>query len=274
LIVLIVIGTINSDLYGKLTETRLLNAATAGSPTVLLVLHRMMPDQNAVETSAILILRDSGTINDIRTGRLHLSAIVRDGSGIRPYSARNEVALSPDSYQPDARVMTVESPRFFLPTEPATWTYPFDDLHVKPVVTVFRREDGANTGFSLHIQKALPGRILEIRKESGNAYINLTRPAIQKGLVVIASVIFVFLAIVVTIELFRAPKGLNDIQELLAAAGFLLTTVGFRDVLGFSRLPTTCSLEVLVIGVPIVAVSFGMVASLWRRRRHATPLDK
>src|SRR5436853_7388020 len=95
LLLLILIGIRNSDHYGKVTETHAVPFVNAGptSPTVLLVLHRIMPDQNAVEASVILITSDNNAMNAIQAGKLHLSAVVRDGTAMNP-ALVSEVALS------------------------------------------------------------------------------------------------------------------------------------------------------------------------------------
>jgi hypothetical protein len=68
--------------------------------------------------------------------------------------------------------------------------------------------------------------------------------------------------------LFSAP--LTNVQEFSAMTGFLVMSITFRDLLGFSRLPTTGASEVLAIGGPILCVAFGMAASWikkWRTER-------
>ena len=55
----LVITILNADLYGRLTETTSAGSAfsaRAGDPTIRLILHRVVTDENAVEASLILRL--------------------------------------------------------------------------------------------------------------------------------------------------------------------------------------------------------------------------
>jgi|GEM_PF-1856094 len=276
-VVLIVFALIRSDLDAKRTQTQpfvpLLKAGRE-SPTVLLFLHRIPPDQNVVEASVMLIVSDLRSINDIRAGKLHLAVEIRDGLEFKPY-LRNGVTLPPEapesnkySFFADKNVMAAESTRFFIPFQATAWSYPLDKIWVKPIITINRQETGSHPVFSLHVQKALPGRVLTIDNERGNPTITLSRPWIQAALVFFASVVFLFLARSIAFELrVDAPRGLT---EILAIAGFLVATAGFRDILGFSRLPTTCWLEIFVIILPMGAVSIRLLISLSRRQGQPT----
>jgi len=263
LFLVMMIGFLQFDLYGRRTETKLWRTAIEGiSPSILVVLHRILPDQNAVEASVILNVSDAATMNAIRTGAISLVATVTDGSRISP-SLQETITLDRDMVTRNGQFIA-KSEHFLLPTEPSLLPYPFDDVSVNPTVTLIRLQDGTSPKFGLHVQKALPSRILDTEESSS---ITLRRPGIQKTFVVIVALIFWFLALIITYELFNAPQGLTSFQELLAVAGFLVTAMGFRDVLGFSRLPATGASEVIAIGFPIVFVCIGMATSLYRKSR-------
>ena len=211
----------------------------------------------------ILELSDEQSLQALRQGNLELIAIARDAAGIYPHGSRYEVGLSQKAYEGIAGSPAVQSTRFLLPTQPTVSTYPFDEIYIRPFLTI-RRNDGLNPPFNLVVIKAVPGRLLEIRNNGGIPSMHLKRPIIQILLIVISSAAFILLALVVAIELFRINDGLSTIQEILAFAGYLLATAGFRDLLGFSKLSGTSFLEMAIVGVPIVVLSFVFAISVWR----------
>src|SRR6266404_5426774 len=93
LIGVISIGALNSDLYGKLTETRRVRDVGRDSPSLMLVLHRVLSDENAVEASMVLELSDQESLNALRQGKLELTGIARDATAVLPFGLRNEVIL-------------------------------------------------------------------------------------------------------------------------------------------------------------------------------------
>ena len=261
LLLVMIIGLLEFDFYGRYTERKLLKKGDKTSPSILIVLHRLVPDENGVDASMILLVSDAATMKAIKTGATGLAATVTDGSHSDP-ALRERITLDREVVTRSGEFV-VESKHFLLPTEPSLGLYPYDVVSARPTVTLVRLEDGAPLGFSLHAQKALPSRVLDIE----GASIMLRRPRIQKYFILIMGVIFWCLAAVVAYELFSASGGLTSFQETLAVAGFLVTIVGFRDLLGFSRLPATGASEVLVIGVPILLVTTGIVMSQIRKRR-------
>jgi hypothetical protein len=278
LLMLLSVGVLNAELYGRLTETQAVgdrNAATNSEklPMVRLVLHRMVPDENAVEASIIVVVDSNSLLaTEIRSGKTHIAAIVRDGSTVLPFAVHSQATLDASAFEEGVSTAAAQSSRFLIPVLPTMGSYPFDDLTMRPIQEL-RRSDGFSSRFTLEVQKALPGRLLTVSGDPYIVEIGLTRTPVEKAFVVIASLIFFILSLVITVGLFLSPRGLTSLEELVAVAGYLVAAAGFRELLGVSRVAGTSILEFVILGVPLVLLAFGVAVSVYRSRRSGTQDD-
>jgi hypothetical protein len=261
------IWVVNSDLYGRMTETIVApgigdRSGSREIPTVRLILHRFLPDENAIEASIMIEVSDplSGLVRD---GKATLRADVHDGSSLQPFGIRNDVLLNADTarIEPGVAVGAVESTRFSLPAMSSVWGFPFDDLTVRPI-TYVRRDDYYTGQYRLEIQKAMAGRLMQV--SHGNIpEIRLTRSPIEKIIVLTGSVIFLCLSGILIYRIFRA-QALTTLEELFAVAGYIVAAAGFRDLLGLSRAAGASALEIVVIGVPLFFLASAVMVSFIR----------
>jgi hypothetical protein len=92
----------------------------------------------------------------------------------------------------------------------------------------------------------------------------------ERAFVLLGGVIFVLLSVAVAILLFRNDDGLESWEELLAFAGYLIGAVGFREVLGVSRVAGVSAFEVAVFGAPMMVLATGMMVGFWRNFRRGS----
>lgn len=271
------VAVINYDLYGRLTETNAVKtpvdplASGESAPTLRVILHRILPDENGVEASLVIILDGHDELTErVRAGKEHLTASVRDGYAVDSMGLAHYLTLDSTAAYPQFVPMAVRSERFVLPSLPSLNGFPFDDISVRPYLEV-RQSDGSSIRFRTEIEKALPGRILSTGVTGGIADATLTRSPTEKIIVLLGSIVFLSISTVVTIGLFRVR--LSTLEEIVAVAGYLLAAAGVRDLLGISRASGTSALEVIVVGLPLVLLGLGIGISVIRGRLPPAPVD-
>jgi hypothetical protein len=79
--------------------------------------------------------------------------------------------------------------------------------------------------------------------------------------------IFLLLTGTLTYGIVTSQKGLNTVEELIAVAGYIIATAGFKEILGMNRDNGTSALEILVILIPLLSVSAGLLYSVYRSKR-------
>ncbi|HEX2835239.1 MAG TPA: hypothetical protein VHW00_19655 [Thermoanaerobaculia bacterium] len=259
---------VNSDVRGRLIETIPVGAKTEEPIIVRVVLHRLLADENAVEVSVVLLVRDD-LVYAVKEGRTKLTVIARDRSSYSPWGVAHAVTLDHTAAGLRAGVgeIGVESERFTLPALPSVSGFPFDDVQVNPDVMVFR-DDVWTDDVRLEIQKSIPGRLMEISGDR-NFDVRLSRTPTEQFVVIGASIVFLFLSAVLGYAMFRAPHGLRTVDELLGVGGYVIAAAGFREILGLSRVSGMTALEVAVIGIPLLVLTFGVAVSFFRARRVA-----
>ena len=144
--------------------------------------------------------------------------------------------------------------------------FPFDDLVIN--AAVFLEEGGKEEGrkdlpFRLKVQKALPGRMLDISGNGVPVHILLARSPTEKGFVVGTSVLFMLLSMLLIVELGR--DRLRGLDRLLAVAGYILGAAGFPDLIGVSRVAGLSALECLVFGLPLALLGISVAFQTLRR---------
>jgi hypothetical protein len=266
------VGALNSELYGRLTETQTVSlgsAAVETDPLVRLVVHRIMPDENAVEASLILVINDSTELGrEIKSQGVVAKAIVEDGSSQHLFAVTAQTpSVDSSAFDPGSSWAVMRSERFLLPTYPSMGTYPFDDVRLRPMLNVRSTRDGLLRA-RVEIQKALPGRLLAVTEEAGAVEISLTRAPTEKAFILASSLVFVLISLAVTIGIFFARSTASSFEQLVALASYLLAAAGFRELLGVSRVTGTTILEIVILGVPLACLSIGVGVSLARHYKQ------
>jgi hypothetical protein len=266
------VGALNSELYGRLTETQTVSfgfLAAETDPLVRLVVHKIIPDENAVEASLILMIDGSTELGqEIKIQGVVATAIVEDGSSQHFFAVTAQTPpIDSSAFEPGSSWAVTRSERFLLPTYPSMGTYPFDDIRFRPMLNVRSTRDGLLRP-RVEIQKALPGRLLAVTEEGGCAVISLTRAPTEKAFVLASSLIFVLISLAVTFGVFFGRSSASSFEQLVAVASYLLAAAGFRELLGVSRVTGTTILEVLILGVPLTLLAIGVGASLFRHYRQ------
>jgi hypothetical protein len=254
----------NSDLYGRLTETvSIAENSYPNRPTVRLVLHKLLTDENAFESSLILYQDQNETLNKNR--RIVLSATLRDGYLNNPYGIKSIVTLDSTSLdtEPGSFPIASESDRFFLPFSPSINGYPFDDIEVHPLIYLYSNDQPV-LDFNFEVQKAFPGRLIKLT-DKGQLIFTLTRTPTEKALVIVSSIIFILITSMIVYSLFSSKKTLSTLEELVTLASYLIAVVGFREILGLSRYAGMTALEIAVIGIPLLSLFIGLIVSYFRR---------
>src|ERR1043166_4900051 len=83
LLLILAVAILNAELYGRLTETQTVSWSSAKNqktdPFILLVLHRILPDENIVEVSLIIVISDTNNLaREVRDGDNRLTAELRE----------------------------------------------------------------------------------------------------------------------------------------------------------------------------------------------------
>ena len=264
------VGILNEDLYGRLTETQdvgpiNLTASTSRGPLpkVRLVLHRVLPDENAVEASIVVSLDRSLFESYLKDGEKTVTAYVRDATTIQPIGLASLVTVDSPPKEPGLSEIAVESERFRLPVMASMMGYPYDDIRLEQIVYLSGSR-GFDYPFDMEVQKALPGRLLRVSIDSGRVSVVLRRSFIEKTFVILSGVIFLSVCVLVAFKLFSSTTSLSGIDEILAVAGFLLATAEFRSLLDIPRTVGIGVFELAVFGIPLLLLAVGLIMSTLR----------
>jgi hypothetical protein len=270
---IIVIGSLaivvlNSDLYGRMTETQLMqwpystDFEADSIPKVTLIVHRYLSDENALEASLVIEYNSQGLFSIISGKDINFMLEIGDGNSYQPFGVKKTFifADSTNRQRFGALYHGFQSERFVLPLSPSLNGFPFDDLQIRPFVYCYI--NGSRTAFNLSVQKRIPGRILTV-PDPKEPLIVFTRTTTEKWFVLISSVLFLILTTIVTITLIR-HKGLSSVEEFTAVAGYIIATAGFREIAGLSRTSGISALEIVIILVPLLSISTALVWSFFK----------
>ena len=193
---------VNWDIQGRLTQTATVQTPSAKSsvppPTVRLVIHRLLPDENAVEVSAVLTL-PSETAESLRrsNGASYVRAEIRDAFNIQEYFLSTGVNENTDAVEPGFAAASVETQKFDLPFYPSIAGFPFDKVLVRAEITVYLPNHILLERPTLEVQKAIPGRTMEAKDDGGFILIALSRGPMEKAFVLLSAGVFIFLSLVI-----------------------------------------------------------------------------
>jgi hypothetical protein len=268
---LLIVGILNNELYGRISETEhvpTFKDANPGMPTIRVVLHHILPEENGVESSIIVVVADDDKLAaPIREGKCVLTAEIHDGTTLAPVALGRETVFGPTAFKSGWSAAAVESEVFTLPADSSVGTYPFDDIRLRPMLWL-RCHEGGLEFFNLEVQKAFAGRELRVSGKEGIAEITLSRTAVEKAYILTTACIVFVLSMAVAVALLVASSGLTIIQELIAVASYILAAAGARELLGLSRLQGTSVLEIFVVGVPLLLLTVGAIMSIVRTLRR------
>ena len=271
-VVFLAVSILNADLYGRSTELRTVYgwpgfSKQPQSPEikVRLVIHRLLPDENAAELSLISEMNPSELAKLSLQLDKTLTISAHDGSALQPFDLGGSIVIPVDPQK--YKSSTIESERFRLPTLSSVAGFPFDDIQFYVPVYV-KGSNGLDYGFQLEIQKAFPGRILETDLKSGSTpLVVLRRSPLEKGLVIASSLIFLIVCGLVVAKLFASSKGFTGLEQVLAFAGFLIACGEFRSFLDVPKTSGTSALEILVFVLPMSMLAIGFA---WTTLRGST----
>lgn len=268
---LLIVGILNNELYGRISETEhvpTFNGASPSVPTIRVVLHRVLPEENGVESSIIVVVANDGEFAvPIRDGKCTLTAEVHDGTTLAPVALGRETVFDRNAFKVGWAMAAVESEIFNLPADSSVGTYPFDDIRLRPMLWL-RCHEGGFELFNLEVQKAFAGRELHVSGKNGTADITLSRTAVEKAYILTTACIVFVLSVAIAVALLVASSGLTIIQELIAVASYILAAAGARELLGLPRLQGTSVLEIFVVGVPLLLLAVGAIMSIVRTLRR------
>ena len=268
----LLLSVFNADFYGRMIELKTVEGwpgfpKSASSPeiTVRVVIHRLIPDENSAELSAIVSMNPGELPKLVQQNDKTLTVTVRDGSSMQPYDLGGSIVLPVDSAK--YKVTATESERFRLPTLSSVSGFPFDDSRLYIPVYV-HGSGGLDYPFRLEIQKAFPGRILEASLRHGETpLVVFKRSPLEQILVMTTSVIFLLICVLVATRLFSKSTKLRGFEEVLALAGFLVASVEFRNSLDVPKALGTSAFEIMIFALPLAILAVGFAAIALRDRR-------
>lgn len=266
----VLVNTMNADLYGRLIANKSIKIFNSIEkedrtlPTITLILHRYLNDESSVEASIFisiynnkLYLPSQYFYND---SILKVDIKVSDGYYI-PYANSNSFQFTNNIKHNKNISIGFETNRFHLPVSHSLYGFPYDNIEIWPFIDVYI--NGNYCKFFFQVQKRIPGRLLSSTDRNDNNSVVLKRTPTEKCFVMISSVVFLALTVILTYSLLKTKIGLTKIEEVVAVAGYILATAGFRDLLGITRINGTCTLEIIVILVPLLSVLGGLVYSFF-----------
>ena len=273
-LMVILVNVLNSDFYGRLTETRsfeLFNSEKGEVrklPKITLILHKYVEEENSIEASLVLNYQRSEMFQRFETDTLEFTVQLIDGYSFLPTGLNYLFNFSDDRKRDTYGFFYAgfETDRFIIPITPSMVGFPFDEIKIRPLFYFYI--NGMYSELNFEVQKRISGRILSFpNPEKDEGVISLTRTPTEKYLVIISSFIFLLLTAILTYGLIKTKKGLRTVEELVAVAGYILATAGFKELVGFNRNNGTSALEILVILIPLLSVFFGLSYSLYKAKK-------
>lgn len=267
--VFVAIPILNSDFYGRNDDLKRVEG-WPGYPhnpntpdvTVRVVIHKLLEEENSAELSAIVVMDPRELAKLQRQGDKTLTVLVKDGSSTLPFELGGSIVVpvDPQQYKSGA----IESERFRLPTLSSIAGFPFDDIILYIPVYV-RGSNGLDYQFNLEIQRAFPGRLLEVDlKPNETPRVTLRRPLIEKVLVLTSSAVFVIISIIVAVKLFSRSTNLRAADQIVAVAGFIVACAAFRSFFDAPKKVGTSAFEIAIIVLPTLVLAIGFASTILR----------
>lgn len=253
--------SINNEYGGRGAHTLVAQEAGRDSPfTITLFLHRIIPEENAVEVSLSISAEYDQLPREMR-GLESCGTLVVD---VRDYSQQ----VSPRAFVVSCKrnfwtnITGTETPRFTVPASASVEGFPFDDLQVATFQSLYTLR-GLEAARQQTI-KLLPGRAMLWDGDRVNGHIVLSRPFNDKVLILVSAGLFLLLTTIVTWKLFFSGGATSGVQEIVAVAGYIVAAASFRDLLGVTHTNGTSAFEILVFGLPMCLLATGVAFSAFR----------
>jgi hypothetical protein len=257
----------NSEFFDRGPQTVLVSGTVDPNlASATLLLHRLVPEENAIEASVLVNLGHAPSQNDsVSEPCLFVRVDDRSVAGGETFLPRS-FPLSCGGV-PGTGFRGGETPRFLLPAYQSVTLYPFDEIRVFPYVRIDFVDGHPATTF--RVIKKLPGRTMSWNGDELNWDIRLGRSTNEKVLVLFGAVLFVSLTLLTAWHMATAPMAASSVQDLVAAAGFVIAAAGFRDMLGVTRTLGTSAFELGVFVLPLLILAVAIIAGRARRSAAA-----
>lgn len=223
---------------------------------VTLLLHRYLREENAVEVSLTVEARQE---------------LPESASASKKCLALDFYERSPDQlFYPQQLAFECkkvggrtfyggQSKRFAIPAHQSVAPFPFDDIEIVPAAYLATPEN--NPTIKYQVAKLFPDRTMRLTGNELNWEVTLERSVVEQTTIVISALLFIFLAALVAVRLVMTAAPISGTQGLLTLAGYIVAAVGFRDMLGLAKSPSSTGFELVVFVLPLCLLSGVMV---WR----------
>jgi hypothetical protein len=269
LFAVIVASVLNQDFHTRSPQVITLRAeegAERSDLKVRVVVHRLLVEENAVEVSLVVEARYGSLPKEVKDETPCLTLVYADG--FEPDTVSKTLDITCRRFEVPGKsigeVMSAETPRFMLSAAPSVGAYPFDDWEFIPVVSLLARANWPAAAV-YSVERRVPGKELRVTGDASNWQIHLRRPFAERALVLAVGIAFLALTLLIASKLFARDGSSSGTQDLLALAGFVVAIASLRDMLGVSRATGVSTWEIVVIGIPMIALCVGMSYSAFVR---------
>lgn len=244
----------NSDLRARARTTSTITSEADNEVSTSLVLHRLVPTENAAEASLTLVIEQGATLDSIRDGSLNLTARVnaddlgRKGTAIGLASVSTLHGKWPHSSQ-----IEVISDRFMLPLYSSVVEFPRDHYLGFLSMSVERVPSGQYPSTFLLV-KEFPGWVVATESSPLALDIIIRRPGVEQFIVALSVGLYLIVAGLVIFAVFKTPSDMRGLSGATAFAGFVLAGVGFREMIGLSNLPSRSWMDLVLVVLPLAAL--------------------
>lgn len=266
------VAVLNSDFFGRYTEKEYFQAeGSYKSPkdslaNMTFIVHRVLTDENAIEASIQLDWNRDQVLQNNSDQTIKIEFEVSDGFLFDVFGSSKTLLLTDTTKDVilNKYHKGFQSERFIIPFAPSLSGYPLDDIEVFPVVNFMI--NGRSFPYNFYVQKRVNGRVLKHDSKNTNVIV-LTRTWTEKWIVFISSFLFLGITVLLTYSILMHKTGLTTLEEVVAVAGYILATAGFREIVGFSRNSGTSALEIYIVLLPLLLVTTALIISFFRGRR-------
>lgn len=264
---MLTLSVFNYDFLASTADFTTVSSRVSHSPVLVVIrVVSLSEASNTLQISAAAVV-DDPLASRIRSGdnqlRITLSA------GDQPWATRNILAFNVNKDTPNqahSKALETDYAQGTIVSTRDLNPYPFDDYSNQMSVDV----TGSNNTYlhpDVRVIKLIAGRTVSATGHDDLFDITLTRPAIQKMFVVCAAAIFIFIIIGTSAMLVLSP-GVKSPQSLvIAVAGLLLGSVGFRDLIGLTKLSSFSAGDALAVGIPLLALTLALTHAAYRAFR-------
>ena len=264
---------INSDLSGRLIEKKSFQIYNSSNhisdilPTISLILHKYINEENAIESSISVNYDHYEAFENRSNDSLYLNLIYRDGLSYELSGILHNFTFSDfkNVKKYGFRYSGFKSDRFYIPTTHSLSSFPSDVLMVRPFIDLYI--NGQFTEFNFEVQKRIPGRILSSEAQPIEGVIALNRTEGEIYYIYISSIIFLLMTLTIAFTILSNKNGFSTNEELIAFASYIIAIEGFRDILGLSRLNGVCTLELLIILIPLITLCVVLIHSAYKIKK-------